>query len=464
MIPSGEQEPNHSESRDKVNNKDSQSSMQAVVLRLVLPLAFLVVAGVGYQFLSKKPEPIPPKPPTKKSLEVEVDELVKQDYQIRIETQGSVQSHSQVNLTSQVGGRIETILPGFEAGAFFKKGDVLLELDQLDFEVQIYSANMQLAQAKLAYAQEETRAKQAKLNWKDLGYEGEPNELVLRLPHLKQTQKSVELAEAQLRSAERNLSRSKVRAPFDGRVVSRLVGVGQTIGASTPLGVIFPTDYSEVRLPVSTRSLVNLTLPEDESDPALEITLRDALNENDKTEWSAKIVRTEGSLDASTLELFAIARIEDPFGIESNRPPLRIGQPVVASIPGTLLEDVYVIPRDTITGLSRIRVADPETFTLGSLNITPVWSDEQNVVIRNPYLAEGTLLVKTRLVYAPDGAAVEVIDPLAEIIGFASESTSQTNSVNKPFFGAKASNSASAKESKTNANAKVKLKDGAKKK
>ena len=463
MISSSEKEQYNMDDGGEEQKPNTNFPMKALIFRIILPIFFIAIAGVGYKFLSKKPEPTPFKPPAKKSLEVMVEELVKRDYQIVFETQGSIQSHSQINLTSQVVGTIQTITPGFEAGAFFKKGDLLIELDPLDFEVQIYSANRQLAQAQLAYAQEVTRANQAKLNWKDLGYEGEPNELVLRTPHLKQTQKSVELAEAQLRSAERNLSRSKVRAPFDGRVVSRSVGIGQAIGGSTPLGVIFPTDYSEVRLPVSTRSLANLTLPEDESDPPVEIKLRDALNEDNKTEWTAKIVRTEGSLDASTLELFAIARVEDPFGIQSNNQPLRIGQPVIAFIPGTLLKDVYVIPRDDISGLNRIRVADPETLTLGSLSITPVWSDEENVIIKNPYLAEGTLLVKTRLVYAPDGALVEVIDPQKEIDGLTSVKPAPTNAVNKPFFGIKAGKLKPVEGSKTNATAQIKSKKQSKK-
>lgn len=48
------------------------------------------------------------------------------------------------------------------------------------------------------------------------------------------------------------------------------------------------------------------------------------------TVWQAKIVRTKGALDENALELFAVARVDDPFGLASGHPPLRIGQPVTA--------------------------------------------------------------------------------------------------------------------------------------
>ncbi len=200
-----------------------------------------------------------------------------------------------------------------------------------------------------------------------------------------------------------------MRAPFDGRVLTRTVGMGQTIGAGTPLGVIFATDYSEVRLPISTRFLGDVTLPEDVTDPPVDIMVRDGLAERNDLEWPAQILRTEGALDASTLELFAVARVNDPFGLITDQRPLRIGQPVSSEIPGRMLEDVYVIPRDAVTGLDRIRLVDPDTLKLGTAKIQQLWAEEESVIFRDTEIPDGTLLVLTRLVYAPDGGTVELV-------------------------------------------------------
>jgi RND family efflux transporter MFP subunit len=321
-----------------------------------------------------------------------------------------IRAHSQVALTAQVSGRVLIIHPEFEEGAFFKEGDILLELDPIDFEVAVVSAESQLAQAKLALAQERARAEQARLDWKDLGYTEEPSELVRREPQLKAAEQNLKLAEAQRASAQRNLNRAQITAPFDGRVLTRAVGIGQTVGGATPLGEIFATDYSEVRLPVSTRRLADLSLPEDITDPPLDVRLKDGLVEGSALEWEARILRTEGALDASTLELFAIARIEDPYGLQSEKVPLRVGQPVDAIIPGRILKDVFVIPREAVTSLSRIRLVDPESLKLQSVRIESLWADDDFIVFQNSTIEDGTLLVMTRLVYAPDGGTVVIVE------------------------------------------------------
>ncbi|MFP6867398.1 MAG: hypothetical protein VCA35_15755, partial [Roseibacillus sp.] len=120
--------------------------------------------------------------------------------------------------------------------------------------------------------------------------------------------------------------------------------------------------------------------------------------------------RTEGALDASTLELFAIARIEDPYGLQSEKVPLRVGQPVDAIIPGRILKDVFVIPREAVTSLSRIRLVNPESLKLQSARIESLWADDDFIVFQDSTIEDGTLLVMTRLVYAPDGGTVVIVE------------------------------------------------------
>ena len=380
-----------------------------LLLRILAPLALLGVGIFGYSKLSiAVPEEAQPRR-ERKPVETRVLELKREDYRVKIPSQGNIRAHGLVNLTSEVPGKVQAIHPPFEEGAFFSKGDILLEINPIDLQVALISAQAQVAAAQLNLEKEEALAEQARLDWKDLGYEDEPSALVRREPQLKAARQSLLLAEAQEESALRNLERTKVTAPFDGRVLRRTVGVGQSIGPSTALAEIFATDYSEVRLPVSTLNLRDVTLPEDASDPPLAVTLRDGLDDQSSTEWSARILRTEGALDSSTLELFAIARIEDPFGLQSEHPPLRVGQPVIAAIPGKTLKDVFVIPREAVSQLSRIRIVDPATLKLGSSYIRPLHSDDNSIIFRDPLLENGTLLALTRLVYAPDGGGVIII-------------------------------------------------------
>ncbi|MGY8690567.1 MAG: efflux RND transporter periplasmic adaptor subunit, partial [Verrucomicrobiales bacterium] len=243
----------------------------------------------GFTMLSEElvKEKRPPGIP--RALRTRVIELKIEDYHTVIKTQGVIRPHNEISLTAQVSGQITHMSPAFEDGAFFKKGEILVELDPAVYTAALKGAHAQLAQANAFHSQEKARAKQARLNWNDLGYEDEPNELVLRLPQLREAEARVDSAAAQLERAQRDLSLTKIPAPFDGRVRQRSVGVSQAIGAGTPLGTVFAVDYAEVRLPIAARDMAYLHLPESPEDPPVEVELRDALTSDNDTVWHAKI-------------------------------------------------------------------------------------------------------------------------------------------------------------------------------
>lgn len=384
------------------------------IMRLVLPVALLVIGWFAFSHWIKpetkeKKAPGMPQAPKTKVVELEVV-----DFEPRIETSGVVRAHNEITLTSQVGGRIVSVHPQFEDGAYFEAGTVLVELDKADFKMAVAGAKAQLAQAMATHAQEEVRSEQARLDWEDLGYEEEPSELVLRLPQLRGAKARVDAATAQLEQAERDLERCLVRAPFDGRVRQRMVGVSQTIGVGTALANIFAVDYAEVRLPIGATQMRFLDLPEEASDEPVDVVLRDALDAANETEWKGRIVRTEGALNAQSLDLFAIARIDDPFGRKSGAAPLRIGQPVTAKVPGRLLPKVIAIPRAAVRQLSRITVVDPETLTISKRTVVPIWENDTHLIIRDETLVDGTWLATAFLTYSPEGTKVEILPDSSE--------------------------------------------------
>ena len=390
----------------------------SILIRLLPPILILAVGWFGYVTLSIEPEETKKPKGKPRPIKTQVVELVAQDYETKIVTQGTVRPHDQITLNSEVTGKIVSISANFEDGAFFQAGDVLVKLDTADYEAALANAEAQVARATSAYALEKAESDQARLNWEKLS--PNPNEdpppLVLRIPQLKQAEANVKSANAQLGRAQRDLERTQIRAPFDGRVLRRTVGLGQAIRTNSSLGTLFASDYAEVRLPISGEDLPLLDLPERVGDSPLEVELRDTLNPANETVWKALIIRTEGTLDASSLELFAIAKVVDPFGIISGKPPLRIGQPVTASISGKVLKNVMALPRVGVKRLNQIYIVDPKDLTLRNLTIEAVWADEHNVLVRDPRIPDGSLLSTSKLYYAPEGAKVEIlpdIDPNA---------------------------------------------------
>lgn len=398
-----------------------------ILIRAAFPALIIVIGVVLWKWLGIPVEVPKPEVSAPQKLQTEKSELNPTPYSVTLQTQGVVKAEQETTITPLVSGTIVKIHPGFEDGAFFKEGEILLELDPADYQTAVLTAESALARSEAELIQEKARAKQARLNWEDIGYEEEPSPLVLRIPQLREAEANVSAAKAGLDQAQRNLERTKVKAPFHGRVAERLVGVGQAVGATTQLGNIFGTDTAEIRLPLAPSQLPFVDLPTNNDAAPVDVVLTDALRDPSRPtehQWTAKIVRTEGALDPDSRELFAIARIEDPFSLKSDSPQLRIGQPLRAEITGTTLEDVYVIPRIAVRGLNRIFLIEKEELKIKKMDITPVWSNEEVIIVRND-LSPGDWLATSRLPYAPNGAPVEIITPppADEAVGPADENT-----------------------------------------
>lgn len=377
------------------------------LVRIFIPAGLLGVGVWGFTVLSVEPEETKSDEKPKQMLRTSVTKLSRTDYPVVVQTNGIVSPHNEVTLSAQVSGQVIRVSPGFEVGAYFSEGDVLVELDSSDYRtaVDVAAADQLGAQSANELAQQ-TYDRMVKLYRTNNVSEAEMHQAEAEL---KQSAAQLDAATAALERAKRDLKRTKVIAPFDGRVREKTVGVGQAIGPGAPLGLAFSVDFAEVRLPISAKELAFLDLPELSEDAAVEVQLQNGIDETSDITWRGKIVRTEGALDANSLELFVIARIDDPFGLQSGNPPLRIGQPVRGSIKGKVLKDVIAIPRLAVRQLDRIFLVDEQELTMSSKTIEPLWSDEQFMIVRDSGIGTDALLSTTQLVYVPEGAQVEII-------------------------------------------------------
>lgn len=399
-----------------------QKLIRTMIPVLILAIGFGAWKWLGIPIEQPKPQHTPPQ-----LLKTEKTILNPTEYRVMIESQGVVRAQHSTTLTPLVSGTVIKIHPAFEDGAFFKEGETLIELDPADLKTAVLAAESNLARADAAFVQEEARAKQARLNWEDIGFEENPSPLVLRIPQLREAEANVSSAKADLEQAERNLKRANVKAPFDGRVAKRLIGLGQSVSATNPLGEVFATSTAEIRIPLAPAQLPFVNLPSSEDEPPVSVVLTDALRDPSQPtehQWTAQIIRTEGTLDPDSRELFAIARINDPFSLKSDLPELRIGQPLRAEIDGITLNEVFVIPRSAMRGINRIFLIDKVAPKILRKDITPIWSNEKVIVVKTG-LNPGDWLATSRLPYAPDGAPVEIVSPppTDEAVGPASKKT-----------------------------------------
>jgi RND family efflux transporter MFP subunit len=335
-------------------------------LKIFLPIVILALGIVITAIMVKSRGPLPTRPQREYTPLVRTLQVHPQHYELRVPAQGTVKPRTETSLVSEVAGRIVDVAPTFAAGGFFSKGDVLLRVDARDYELAVVTARGVVAQAKVAAEIEEAQAEVARKEWEELG-DGEASPLATRELQLQQARAALASAEASLERAKRDLARTRVTAPFDGRIRAKLVDIGQYVAPGIPVANIFAVDYVEVRLPIHDAELAYLDMPvnfsgnphaDDGPEVILSADFAGAIRE-----WRGRIVRVEGEIDPLSRMVNVVAQVDDPYGRagEGTGAPLVVGLFVEAEIIGRRIENAMVVPRSALRGEDQVLVVDSES-------------------------------------------------------------------------------------------------------
>ncbi len=331
---------------------------------LVVGSVFLLIAFAAL----RQPPPAEEKPPVAQL--VDTVTVSQQSLVYSIKSQGTVEPRTETTLVPEVAGKVVKLSPVFVAGGFFQAGEVLMEIDPSDYQAALTLAEANLANAQAQVAEERARTEQARKDWENLngligGSGKQPNTLVLREPQLAQSEANVKAMQAALQRAQRDMQRTKISLPYAGLVKNRQVDLGQYVSLGTTLGTTFAVDVAEIRLPLTENDLSYVQLPDtmrrSEQVQFTPVILSTSNNRSQQT-WNAKIVRTEGVVDAATRVTYAVAVVEDPYGLlGTNRStPLRVGTFVNAEIEGVSAYDVVALPRSSLREDGKILIADAD--------------------------------------------------------------------------------------------------------
>ncbi len=343
--------------------------------------------------------------------------LTPQSYQVIVESFGTVKPRTMSVLFSQVPGQINHVSKQFTAGGFFEQGDILIQLDDRDHRAEVKIAQASLMSAKQILQEESARVRQAEADWKRLGNGKAPNPLVLRQPQFETAKAQVLSAEALLDKVKLSLERTKIVAPYAGRILKKKVDIGQVISSNTQLADIFAVDYVEIRLPIKNKDLPLMKLPEEyrnaheqsETDTSGNSMISNVLISSDlmgKQVWQGKIVRTESAIDEASQQLYVVAQIIHPYDDEYNQgAQIKMGQYVTAQITGREVENALVIPSSTIYQGSYVYVV--ENGLLIRKEIKLGWQNGTDAIVSHG-LSAGDELVITSLGQVSSGTPVAI--------------------------------------------------------
>ncbi|QOL26779.1 efflux RND transporter periplasmic adaptor subunit [Thalassotalea sp. LPB0316] len=391
-----------------------EKQRKMVQLRFVLwPIAIIVAAIVLLGVmgaLAPKPEK---KPFTVKAPLVEVQDITSSDVQFVIASQGSVLPRTETVIVSEVSGQVVSVSDKFIAGGFFKKGEQLLSINDIDYQVALLQAKARLHVAEAALMEEKARVEQAKEEWGLTGKSlSDAPALALRKPQLQKAKADLEAAQADVQAAQIKLERTKIVAPYDAMLKTKHLDIGQFVGVGGQIATTFAVDYAEIRLPVKFQDIDFLSLPKINNTDALQgsrVDLHiDVLGQQQT--WQAQLARYEGVVDMNSRVHYVVAQVDDPYNLFSeNRPyELRVGTFVNGDIYGKTVTDITAIPRAAVRGANSVHLVTSKN-TLDVREIDILRGDANYVYTRDKFAPDERLIL-TKLELPVNGMDLRVVN------------------------------------------------------
>ncbi len=354
-----------------------------MIRKFLIPLvviAVFAVAATGLVMTSVDVQPTVPEPIPRV---VKVVDVNPQTIRLTVSSQGTIVPRTESELIPEVSGRILSVSPSLAAGGHFKEGDILLRIDPADYRTALSRARsaVERTEAELELAQFE-HDRQEQLEEQKLASRSQFQQASRTL---KVASAAYSEATTALKQAERDLWRTELKAPFDGRVRSERADVGQFIQRGASIGTLYASNTVEVRLPVADRQLAFLNIPfgyqgDIDAQDAPEVTLR-AEFAGKKLSWVGTIVRTEAEIDEKTRMVNVVAQVRT-----NDDPMLSVGLFVAAEIQGREVNEVIVLPRAALRGNDRVLVVDSEN-RMYHRDITPLRLYEDKIIVQSGLLA-----------------------------------------------------------------------------
>ena len=378
------------------------------MIKKLKPL-FILLGALALSYLlwllgQVQPDPVEEAP----APDVIVEILTPKDFQVQISSNGTTTPLTQTVLTAEVGGEVIYRSKKFSEGSSVIEGEILAKIDDTDLQLQYKNALLQLANAEVQYSLQLAEADVAKEAWEKMG-NGVASDLTLKKPQLKQAVALLEVAKAQVSSAEKKLNKTEIVAPYPGRIQNVNIDLGTTIIPGQPVGALYTSSEIEIKLAVKDNDLQFLSIPMDgrKLDPSEQalVQIKSFYKGKNQT-WIGRLERVDGVIDPVTRMINLIAVFKNDF-IETDKPNLPIGLFVEAQIDGIILKDIFSIPVNAISENNEVYIVNNENeLVLRQLSLLKKYSD---FVIVKDGLKAGERVVISKLSSASNGIKVNPV-------------------------------------------------------
>ena len=332
--------------------------------------------------------------------------------------QGEVRAKTDIELVTQVTGKVTSVSDKFIEGGEFKAGETLLQIDDADYLVALKSAQASVASAQVDIDIERATAATNANEWRDL--KGKPieeaNPLRLNKPQIDRANARLDAAKAELAAAMLNYNRTKISAPFDGRIMSKSAELGQFMARGSSIGRVFSTKTMEIRIPMTDIQISELGL-------TLGYSARSAGTQGlpaavtmmfgtEQRSWNGFVKSVDASVDSATRLFFATVAVDKPFEQQDDQSlPLVPGLFVDVQLSSPNKLSGLQVPRTALRNGNQVYVYLEDQLQLR--NVKTVYTSREMVILSedsNSQLVLGDSVITSPVPGAYEGMPIKLTD------------------------------------------------------
>ncbi|MBN2455184.1 MAG: efflux RND transporter periplasmic adaptor subunit [Sedimentisphaerales bacterium] len=374
----------------KVKNKSGTARSiiakhKIFVFRVILPLLIIIVGGLYVAYLLKTSPKSKRQPPLRQARLVEVISIEHSDVPIKIDAMGTVIAAQEVDLKSQVQGKIMELSPELIRGGIFEKNQMLMKIEPDDYallvtqresDVAAAETNLKLEYGNQAIAEQEYKLLEGVISEND-------KELVLRKPQLSSSMSSLQAAKARLQQAKIDLGRTNIVAPFNSIVKNKYIDLGAMVSQSTTLVTLIGTDEYWVEVMVPVDQLKWIAVPRQNNDAGSEARIYNSSAwGNNGTYRTGSVIRLSPDIETQGRMAKLLVSVKDPLSLNTEKVEneLLLGSYVRVEIQGQTVKSAHVLDRGLLHDGDNIWLLTADN-TLDIMAVDVIYRGENEVVI-----------------------------------------------------------------------------------
>lgn len=398
------------------SNKIEKAKKPAMVvlISIVFSIIILIIGVMGMKMLASMKTPPAEAKNGERPLRVETRQVKQEDVPVFITGYGEVKTFNVVPIAPEVTGKIVKIHSRLEAGEIIPKGEILFKIDPRDYMTVRKTGRDRLKILKRSQELAEREYERILVLFEKNSVGTQTGVEAAEKAMLSASDLTNQIAQV-LETAETNLERCEVRAPFNARVKSVSLEKGQYVTPGQNVVILADDSILEIQVPLDSRDAREwLRFNREKTDgktawfAGLEQVLckiRWTENNNGQT-WDGQLHRVV-KFDQQTRTLMVAVRVYAETAMKKNPQSLPLVEGMFCSvkIPGRTLNNVFRLPRQAVSFENTVHLAVDDRLKTVPVKVARM--EGENVYVYGGLNADD-MVVNTRLIDPLENALLEI--------------------------------------------------------